>query len=799
MYKKLIQIFIWNNISKFLLVIFCISLSLSGFLVSDNLVTNIQKLIWEEAKPVLWWDIRLAGRWQLNDLQSDYLEELKSAWLIDVSEKVQTFSTIMDKFWEPQLLSLIFIEENYPFYGELIIKDKKEGLWYYASESAVDILEKDGTLEIFDTRYPSIWIIEKYPWTAINLYDEGKRIILPLNQLAGLWIEQLGSRVEREYLIKVFNENNFESILNDLKSNTDFRGIRIRDYKSGGDRFADIFTELDSYIKYIIIVSFLLTILIIFLSVESFYIWNKKSFAILKILGLKSNTFFSFNLILFFVVFILSYLIAVAASYIVFAFIRNFELASEFYIFSESLVEVAMLWSIILAVSVLIPLLKFFSNTPLAGLKENFLQVYTKKELLFQTILITLGLILIYRIWIGSWWSAVSFSLIFIWVVFLLWIIYKCILQLVWKLWKVFKKSRYSLYDAMRNTIRPGNLSLLISGSFIISFSSLLFISILSLNFLDRLNIDLSNDNNLYVINIPDKDIGVIDPQYLDDTFSVILARISKINNKNLKEHLWNRGDSGRFTREFNITDNALKDVEIIDWDIIQANEVSVDQEFAETLNVKIWDQLEFLVYGKKKSLEIKNIRKSNTNTVAPFFYFQVHPDDFKNFPKNYFLSTYVDPKKLPEFKKDLLEKTGDYISFIEVEEVLEEIKSISNKALRMIQVLFAYIFFFCITALVVSIIFLIPFKQKKSRLYHILGASRDFIQKNNISEYLYLQTIAMCISVALPSYAAYFVLSQSDFIWFSWQAYGLALSIIFAISLWIIAIMYHLLSRIRV
>jgi hypothetical protein len=63
----------------------------------------------------------------------------------------------------------------------------------------------------------------------------------------------------------------------------------------------------------------------------------------------------------------------------------------------------------------------------------------------------------------------------------------------------------------------------------------------------------------------------------------------------------------------------------------------------------------------------------------------------------------------------------------------------------------------------------------------------------------LYLQTIAMCISVALPSYAAYFVLSQSDFIWFSWQAYGLALSIIFAISLWIIAIMYHLLSRIRV
>jgi len=103
---------------------------------------------------------------------------------------------------------------------------------------------------------------------------------------------------------------------------------------------------------------------------------------------------------------------------------------------------------------------------------------------------------------------------------------------------KKLKNQKFALYDAIRNTIKPGNLSLLISLSFIISFTTLLFISILSLNFLDRLNIDLNNDKNIYIINIPDTDIEKIDEKYKSDAFSIILARVKSINNFSPKEHL---------------------------------------------------------------------------------------------------------------------------------------------------------------------------------------------------------------------------------------------------------------------
>ena len=115
-------------------------------------------------------------------------------------------------------------------------------------------------------------------------------------------------------------------------------------------------------------------------------------------------------------------------------------------------------------------------------------------------------------------------------------------------------------------------------------------------------------------------------------------------------------------------------------------------------------------------------MRKSQTGTsLQPFFYFQVHPSDFTNFPKNYFLATYIEPDKMVAFKTEILEKTGSYVSFIEIDQILEQVKSISNKALTVIQVLFFYIFFFCIASLIISVLFLLPFKQKKSRLYHIL------------------------------------------------------------------------------
>jgi len=69
----------------------------------------------------------------------------------------------------------------------------------------------------------------------------------------------------------------------------------------------------------------------------------------------------------------------------------------------------------------------------------------------------------------------------------------------------------------------------------------------------------------VYIVNIPDEDVDKIDEQYKDNAFSIILARITSINDVSLADHVGERQMSGRFSREFNITDNSLSDVELLE------------------------------------------------------------------------------------------------------------------------------------------------------------------------------------------------------------------------------------------
>ena len=211
------------------------------------------------------------------------------------------------------------------------------------------------------------------------------------------------------------------------------------------------------------------------------------------------------------------------------------------------------------------------------------------------------------------------------------------------------KNKNFLIYDSIRSTISPWNLSILISFSFIISFSSLLFISILSTNFIERLNTDFKQKNNLFVLNIRQEDLKNIEDKY--EIYSIIPWRISKINWIDIKKAV----KSWRFTREFQITDKNLKD-RILSWNPIKSWEVSVQEHFSKDLRIKIWDEIEFLIYWKKIALKVVNLRENNEWFDQAYFYFQVYKEDFKKYPKTHFLSTFVPKDKVKNFKNEFLD-----------------------------------------------------------------------------------------------------------------------------------------------
>jgi hypothetical protein len=118
--------------------------------------------------------------------------------------------------------------------------------------------------------------------------------------------------------------------------------------------------------------------------------------------------------------------------------------------------------------------------------------------------------------------------------VILLWAIHGILLLL----YKLQRFKNFYIKDAIRDTIRPGNISYLIVFSTLISFTGFIIFSSLALSFLNFLNITKTTGNDSFVVNVLSSDIPQIEKYFENDTiFEIIPSRIQNINGKTLDEH----------------------------------------------------------------------------------------------------------------------------------------------------------------------------------------------------------------------------------------------------------------------
>gem|GEM_PF-2811967 len=92
-------------------------------------------------------------------------------------------------------------------------------------------------------------------------------------------------------MIKVNKDKDIESILEILEENKELLlNYEISDISSGSDQINQIVQEMDKYIKIVLIVSFLIASIAMFLLIEAYFIGERKNLSILRILGMKSAT-----------------------------------------------------------------------------------------------------------------------------------------------------------------------------------------------------------------------------------------------------------------------------------------------------------------------------------------------------------------------------------------------------------------------------------------------------------------------------------------------------------------------------
>ena len=181
--------------------------------------------------------------------------------------------------------------------------------------------------------------------------------------------------------------------------------------------------------------------------------------------------------------------------------------------------------------------------------------------------------------------------------------------------------------------------------------------------------------------------------------------------------------------------------------------EVSIDREIAESMNLKIGDELTFSAGGKTFSVTVSSFREIEWQSFSPNFFFILSPATGRELPNSYITSI-----KLENSKKFMNNFTNRFptITSVDLEAIIEQGKSSLASASLAVQYIFFLTFIAGILALIASVYSNRDQRTKETAIMHAIGASRALIFKSAASEFLILgllsATTAIIFSIALSS-----------------------------------------------
>ncbi|NVP17450.1 hypothetical protein HUU51_01910 [Candidatus Gracilibacteria bacterium] len=740
MFKKFVKTIFLKEKKYFLFIFVSVVLSIFSYILGNNIILGVKDYLKEQVKPLLGADIVLSSDSKIDYLDFSYFESY-----FKKAETIEIDSTLFDKNNKPILYEFVYHSENYPFYETFtydIIND--DGF------AVVDKLTYEtfgDYLEIFGEKIKVKGIINKRPLGEISIYTNDKKIYLPLS-LFNTELNETNSRLNYKIYLNFIN-NYDEKVVLSLKEKAKEFSIIVRSINDRQDSIGEITDRFYFFINGFNLVIFILTFFIVILSLESFFKKNKSNFGLLNIFGMTKKSIFIYSFISIFVLFFVSFLFSILLNYLALYFLsREFSFFSFYY---ESIIKGFLIMFILLFVGVFSPFYKIVKSNINNLLKDsNDFSNFAPRDYFTYLFLIFISFFLINIISGIDMFYSFIFTIVSIIFVVLFYIFIKAILNFSFK--KLSKRIKnFYIFDAIRSTIKPGNVSFLIVFSSIISFLSIFVFFVFSLSFVSYLQNLTKDSNDMFVINVSSDDLEKINPYFnSDEIYEIVSLRIEKINGLSLDKYLNTQTVSREFSREFFSTTNNLNN-KIEKGDKLKSGYVSVDSEFASRLGLRLGDTISFNVAGLQKELIVINFREAVRSGTNPFFFFMLDKDDFKNFPKTYILS-YKQETKEKDLEVNLSKLTSGNLTFINTKDIIDIVLVVAISILKVVYFSLFYIFVFSFISFLVSILFLKSFKDYKIKILHILGGLKHSLFLGLKFEYFYLILIGLIFSLFFGS-----------------------------------------------
>jgi putative ABC transport system permease protein len=323
----------------------------------------------------------------------------------------------------------------------------------------------------------------------------------------------------------------------------------------------------------------------------------------------------------------------------------------------------------------------------------------------------------------------------------------------------------------LSNLKRRIRLSMAQMIAFGLGLTVIILLSIVKSDLMDSWQASLPIDApNRFVINLQADQLNSFTTFFSQQALSkpivypMVKGRLVAINQREVSADDYSDERAKRLiSREFNLswaakmqTDNRLLEGAWWTADDKGRPYISLEQDLANALKIKLNDTLSYDIAGTKIVLKVTSIRKVEWDSMRANFFAVTPPQVLSPFNASYMTAFYLPPKH-QSFIHQLV-KAFPNLTVIDVAALMEQVRGIMQK----MSVAVAYVFMFSlVSGLAVLFAALIATQEERTResaLLRALGATRQQVSWAMLAEFFSVALVAVSVAIVLANVLAWTV-----------------------------------------
>ena len=246
--------------------------------------------------------------------------------------------------------------------------------------------------------------------------------------------------------------------------------------------------------------------------------------------------------------------------------------------------------------------------------------------------------------------------------------------------------------------------------------------------------------------------------------FAMIKGRLIAKNKQVLNESMFVEERAKRLlTREFNLSsaaqmqaDNKLLQGRWWRTGEAAAPLLSLEEDIAKALNIKLGDVLTYDIAGSKIDLTVTSIRKVEWDSMRANFFAVTPPETLKAFSASYMTAFYL-PKNQDNALNAMLQQFPNF-TVIDVASLMNQVRDMMSK----LSIAVSFVFSFCVAAgiavLYAALIATRTTRLQESALLRVLGASRKQVTLTMLTEFIAIAGLAALVAVLVATGLSYYL-----------------------------------------